>query len=294
MISAQARHRSGALTMAVVSRSAFFAALALALLGVGWAGAGRAAEEEPYPIWWSPLLELESLDRLDARLDRELDPGMSDIVVYKEVGGEEVSAVMNNCAAVIRLTDGGYEARGSNDFRLQLKMAAWCRAVEMLKRARPAKRSFSRDFNLDYKAMNYLPGFAAPRGSCGSACWLYAANEARIPASRSSYFLSILWRGINDIEIETRIDVTRFHLLARADFDGDDIEDILLLVDYYSTEGTAAITDMYVLTRDSSKGVFWVLESDRYLCPNYQCRGPYDFSEADPWPAPGRAIGPGR
>ena len=86
------------------------AILAAAALALGCAGAGRAAEEGPYPIWWSPLLELESLDRIDARLDRETWPGANDFMVYKEVGGERVGAIMDTCAKTIELSDAGYYA----------------------------------------------------------------------------------------------------------------------------------------------------------------------------------------
>jgi hypothetical protein len=33
------------------------------------------AEEPPYPVWWSPVLELDSLEGIDARLHRALWPG---------------------------------------------------------------------------------------------------------------------------------------------------------------------------------------------------------------------------
>ncbi len=37
-----------------------------------------AAEDGPYPVWWSPALELDSLDAIDARLAREIWPGDSE------------------------------------------------------------------------------------------------------------------------------------------------------------------------------------------------------------------------
>ena len=36
---------------------------------------GASAEDGPYPVWWSPTLELDSLDQIDARLAREIWPG---------------------------------------------------------------------------------------------------------------------------------------------------------------------------------------------------------------------------
>ena len=52
-----------------LARLATAGALALGLSGPA------AAEEPPYPVWWSESLELDSLDAIDARLDRELWEG---------------------------------------------------------------------------------------------------------------------------------------------------------------------------------------------------------------------------
>ena len=45
---------------------------AICLSGLAFADTGRAAEEGPYPIWWSDKLELASLDQVEARLRRDL------------------------------------------------------------------------------------------------------------------------------------------------------------------------------------------------------------------------------
>ncbi len=276
------------------SRLTPFAALALALLALMCAGAGGAAEEGPYPIWWSPLLEIESLDEIDARLQRDRRPGMSDVMAYKQVGDEEVSATMNNCAAVIRLTDEGYEVRGYNDFKVQMKEAAWCRAIESLNHAQPAKRSFVRSFQLDHSVMNVLPLIAQIGPSCYGACWNHVGNEKRISWNYLEDFYTVERSRKNEIKIGDKVDRYQFNLLARADFNSDGLEDIVLVVNYYTTEGTYAVTYMFILTRDSSDGVFWAPDPDRYLCPDYEGRGPYDFSKTKRASTPGAAEAPGR
>ena len=37
-----------------------------------------AAEEPPYPVWWSESLEIESLDRIGTRLELKLSPHFPD------------------------------------------------------------------------------------------------------------------------------------------------------------------------------------------------------------------------
>ena len=44
----------------------------LTVLWLGVFGPATATEDGPYPVWWSPILEVESLDHIDARLERAL------------------------------------------------------------------------------------------------------------------------------------------------------------------------------------------------------------------------------
>ena len=71
-------------------------------------------EEGPYPIWWSPKLDLESLDRIDERLERKLWPDGTRIEVHKEEGGRKLYATMDNCASVLALRKQGYWGRGNS------------------------------------------------------------------------------------------------------------------------------------------------------------------------------------
>jgi hypothetical protein len=263
-------------------KTAILAAAALVALALVRAGASGAAEEGPYPIWWSPLLELESLDGIDARLDRETWPGANDFMVYKEVGGERIGAIMDTCAKTIELSDGAYEAPGNNNHQIQLRATAWCRTIAAIKHAQPAKQSFVRNFKLDQSALNVLPIIAHIGPSCYGQCWNLAGNEKKISWKHLRDYYTVEESGKNEIKVGDKIDRYRFQLLAQADFNADGLEDIVLMVDYYTTEGTYGTTHMFILTRDSSDGVFWAPDPDRYLCPNYECRGPYDLPKDAP------------
>ena len=59
---------------------------AATVLVIGLSGPATS-EEGPFPVWWSPMLELESLDQIDARLERELWKGGSDgMPLFKHEG----------------------------------------------------------------------------------------------------------------------------------------------------------------------------------------------------------------
>jgi hypothetical protein len=82
-----------------IARTAGLALLWAGLvLGSGAAVATESDAQPPYPVWWSPVLELDSLDAIDARLARALwehDPeGMT---LYKSEGDTRLEIEANSC-----------------------------------------------------------------------------------------------------------------------------------------------------------------------------------------------------
>ena len=66
-------------TWALISAT-FVAAISFSLIS-----AASAAEEGPYPIWWSDKLRLESLARVEARLEGPFWGSGESYTVYKGV-----------------------------------------------------------------------------------------------------------------------------------------------------------------------------------------------------------------
>lgn len=132
-------------------RSLPLGALVAALLSVS--PSGRAAEQSAYPIWWSPSLELESLDKIDQRLARDLYPGEEGFRVHVGLGGKRRTVLANDCAElrVLERESGG--AVTSPDISLEFIFEENCLAIETLKGARPADRSHVRDFVLNAEAL---------------------------------------------------------------------------------------------------------------------------------------------
>ena len=142
-----------------------------------------ASDEEPYPIWWSPSLELESLDQIDKRLEKPFWPGDEGLVMGKwDADRYSAKDHAPNCATMIDLDAKGYSPTGSsNDVAIQMIFLAECGTIARLKDARPARQSFLRDFVLDDLAPHYLPGLMSTGGECVGRCLLLDANERRTP-----------------------------------------------------------------------------------------------------------------
>jgi hypothetical protein len=168
-----------------IARTAGLALLWAGLvLGSGAAVATESDAQPPYPVWWSPVLELDSLDAIDARLARALwehDPeGMT---LYKSEGDTRLEIEANSCIELKRLVEDGYEGVGSRGYWLRQLKQAECTTITMLKDAESASTSYLHDFRLDSSSVNYLPAAAALKPSCYRMCSEAAANDGDVPLS---------------------------------------------------------------------------------------------------------------
>jgi hypothetical protein len=249
---------------------------------LAWRGPALAADEGPYPIWWSPVLELDSLDHVEQRLDRRLWRGVDvGLELGREPNWSEVRALADNCRSLMTLTADGYDAGYGEDYDIQFELLAECRAIAMLGRATPARQSHVRQFAMDSGALDQMP--APPIGpSCELICRQIHASESGVP-----------WRGFQEIERvdrrdETTIEVltgrtlSRVRLLGRADFSGDGIEDLLTIAGSWTKARNLDVislrsTSLVVLTRRSPDAVLRILDPQSYRCPVIECAAAYEL-----------------
>ncbi len=266
----------------------------LALLGL--AGPVLAAEDGPYPIWWSPKLGLESLERVEARLEGPFWGAGESYTVYKGVGDGRSETTVDTCNMRRRLFEEGYYAQAPQRY-FEVYLWAMCDALEKLGTAQPAQRSFVRNFVFDRNAMNILPAIVGGAESCSFLCRLKRDNEkgitwtqledslfkrytseiSSIPVSsvvrsiqvKDDKTATILIENVQEIPIEEErttvwsywVDRYPVEILAYGDFNEDGVEDMLM-----RRQGAR---NVYVLTRDTPEVVFYVLNAEEHLCPDY-------------------------
>ena len=216
------------------------AALAITVLlaDIGASTAASAAQEK-FPVWWSPSLELESLDQIDAILDG-LYPPEDQVVVTKYVGDDNtippLREVIQNCRDHIRLIEDGYEIFSfpSDALDLKRRYGDECFALDALSRAKPATSSFVNEFELNADALSLLPPLFRPVGSCGylRSSWL-ANRDGRSWTEfrhRDPYYAVEGVRPLSETELEIDAEAwsVRVELYGRGDFNGDGREDLLL------------------------------------------------------------------
>ena len=159
--------------------------LAAAFL-LGSTGAALPADEGLYPIWWSPKLELDSLDEVEAELDAPFPSGTEVVVTnhniepesyFDEVRGKfwlTHQEVAENYRSLIQLTTEGYD---SGEYRLRVALGARCYSLNALGTATTPRTSYLRDFVFDETAIRYLPAMLGPIGDCSYLDEILEANR---------------------------------------------------------------------------------------------------------------------
>lgn len=241
-----------------------------------------AGEDATYPIWWSPVLELESLDKIDERMKRKFKTGGGGIPVIKSDLPGAAEAFVDSCASYEKLDNEGYYAANNYTSKFLMLHTSICHEFELLSEAKPARISYVSTFKFDKKAVIFLPAMITSAGSNDFACRQYVANERRISWSDFSVYEFEEIEVINDFEMNTKTigSHVSLQILARADFNHDGLEDIMLRVDQNAVGGTWGSTGTKLITRDSPDSVFWVIGAEKSLDPNYICEETYDYPDA--------------
>lgn len=240
-----------------------------------WPGSALAADDGPYPIWWSPVLELDSLDNVEQRLDRRLwkDDNLG-LEMEVQIDGRRLSAYANSCRMLKKLLAEGFYAATGQGYKSQQWFLAQCRAIELLGQAKPARRSFVHDFTLDAEIVNSIP--PPPDGRpCDFRCKQLYANDKGVPWSAFAAIDRVEVEGEHKIKILQSYWGWRIQLVGRADVDGDGVEDLMLLVHSWSRQGTAGSSEFLVLTKFGPNMVMKYLIPDQHYCSDRICEPNY-------------------
>jgi hypothetical protein len=240
-----------------------------------------SADDGPFPVWWSPVLELDSLDQIDARLEREIWPDDPEgMPLYQYEGDTRLEVWAINCKELKRRSEEGYYGAGSHDRWVQKYHLSQCKAIEMLRSAAPASRSFVQDFTYDLESVNYLPAMVDLSPSCDFVCREVVANERRIPLSRFHDIRLVQILSEAEMKYWSEDWQIRVVKLAHGDLNQDGVEDLLVLSSGGSISGTGSWAELFLLTRFGPEEVLKIVNAEQYLCTGYQCHESYDYPDA--------------
>lgn len=243
-------------------------AIALSIWGATRPAAGAGNEE--FPVWWSPKLEVESLDKIEERLSRKF-PEHGQIEAKRVRDGVDETALMDSCTATLRLVREGFEG---TPYSFQLTILAECRAIELLADIRPAQRSFVHDFLLDETAIPFLPIMFNAFSQCATLRDQRVLNAAHAPltdAENIGGIESVQVLSDGRLRFSTVAVRTTIELLSRGDVNGDGSADLTVRLTGSYIGGMGRGTALFVVSRDGPQEVLYVVDEDagNHVCKNY-------------------------
>jgi hypothetical protein len=235
------------------TRAAPPSALASSASGSSTLGAASSPE-----LWWAPELGVSSLQAIPARLD---EPFADPYDTATLLNGNADQKTVSNCIEYLRFLPLGYQPLAVNDATRYRLEGCRCQAIKALEAARPAQRDSLEKFSLqDESVLSILPPLLGPapsplqtsereRATQQGSSWRMVDPGARVTAANACK-AKIIGPGWT----------TEIQVLARADFNGDSSEDLLIQTFSYGTEGGDwTEVKLRVLTRVSGKAVLAII-----------------------------------
>ena len=294
-----------------IVRVAACAAVAAMLI---WIGAAVAVEGS-YPVKLNPRLGLASVDdaAIEVRLDQPIPASEAmlppaEYVKFRDdwrtIKGPYDELVVDrvkptSCTQLIALVDAGYVPWNEPVYLDD------CTALRLLRRARPARESYVRDFVMSAEAVDFLPAMLDTSDLADRRCQAYIANRRGVPWSVFDKIVKVhvihdsaltVWTEYRDGRFENDDGSyiiaggwTHVDIMAWGDLNGDGVENLLIVASSnpvtwrptlgnYSIHG-ATYGKVFVLTRDAPGAVLRVIDAERYLKPQ--------LLEPEPCPYPG-------
>lgn len=214
-------------------------------------GGSNQSEQPAYPVSWEATLldftaprtfDGQSQSSLAAALDAPWETPM-------QVTNGHDTAQVPSCRALLGLAD-TYEPAVASDFASFQDLRARCRAVALLAKARPSKVSWLHAFSLDAHAPSRLP-----------AAFAFAVSPEDDQRVTEASALGKPWSATEAVDLLEQASPRQARyggdaseqnvaIVGYGDFNGDGVEDLLLLSHGRLTEGSLKSTRLFAITQD--------------------------------------------
>lgn len=205
-----------------------------------------ASAPAAFAVTWAPAMELPSLAGLPARFARAFP---EDVQLVRH--GDHV--VASSCAILLAARADGASPADDRDLAIERDEGARCIVLDQLARARPARVSHLAGFALPAETLADLPPtFATPFGKRDDALARAAQEQERTLADYRPGTTAHAEDGMLVLRGDTW--QARLEVLARGDFDGGGLEELLVAAHDTATQGTFDSTRLLLVTRERDGG----------------------------------------
>jgi len=219
------------------------------------AAVGPASANDVVPVYLSKAAGISSLSEATSALARAL-PDTWEVKVND--GKKRQVKTCRDFLDVIHLR---FELDNPVDWPVWWQQGALCFALSALEKAKPASRSYLGWFRISKQGIGKLPPGLAMLDSPDDEDEAAAAAKACRGWRQFDPSLSVRAKGSDEASLRSDGWTGRLVLYARADIDGDGLEDLLLRRDAHATGGSAAESEVFVITQLSASGCAKVVRS---------------------------------
>lgn len=229
--------------------------MSFALLTVMLAAVSPSAATEVVPLFLSKDLGVAALSEVTKALALPLE----DVWDIQVDGGKKRQ--VKTCLDFLAANKGKFELESPVGWPVWWSQGAHCYALEALRAAKPASRSHLGWFRFSKQAIAKLPPGLAMLESPDEHEEAAAAAKACSGWGQFDPSLKVRVKGPDKATLRTDGWTGSMVLYARADLDGDGLEDLLIRRDAQVKGGSATASEVFVVTQSSPEGCARVVRS---------------------------------
>lgn len=219
-------------------------------------------KQKIYPVRWTKEVDLKSIDDIEKKLDEPVWVGSDrDKLEMTNPDDETIKVTVKTSREYLDLKAKGYYAYSTYDLSMESWFKDKANTLVFLKNARPANKSFIENYKITDDPLKNIPA--------NLGLFLCSGDEER--RVEDAMVKGQTWKEIykgsvvsvknkERIVIKDECQLADISEIARGDFNGDGVEDILLFIAYHILEGSGRSYRHYMLTRLSEDGTLVATE----------------------------------
>ena len=237
--------------------------LAITLIAVSTlAGCNRDTLPITYPVRWTSIVDLKSLDEIPAKLEEPVSLGDNSSGNQLEIerslpDGTHTTVVIVTGAQYLEAIRKGWWGHGSGTTYQNTMESFFVRqtaSLDLLAAARPSQRSFVADFRMDKATLRDLPwGMIHWTDLEYDVAYTDAATNAAITAHSENWIVFIDNRDNPSSQLS-------LDLLGVGDFNDDGTEDLLFYIAEVSLTGSGRVYHHIGMTRTNYNARLQVID----------------------------------